>query len=141
MTLGPSGGSFRLALTSRASPSRPLTRLELRLPLARGAHAVQATATGGALATDERGRSVGGGAGRWEVVEREAEGTPEGERQVLVWKVDQLCSTDRPAVLEGQYYACVWSALRLNFTRRTAAADEPSALRRAARPTRASPPS
>ncbi|GJN87472.1 hypothetical protein Rhopal_000421-T1 [Rhodotorula paludigena] len=108
VTLGPSGGSFRLALTSRAPPSRPLTRLELRLPLARGAHAVQATATGGALATDERGRSVGGGAGRWEVVEREGkgvEGSKGEERQVLVWKVDQLCSTDRPAVLEGQYYA------------------------------------
>ncbi|GAA6002290.1 uncharacterized protein JCM10292_006585 [Rhodotorula paludigena] len=110
VTLGPSGGAFRLALTSRAPPSRPLTRLELRLPLARGAHAVMATATGGALATDERGRSVGGGgAGRWEVVEGEdegGEGTREGERrQVLVWRVDQLCSTDRPAVLEGQYYA------------------------------------
>ncbi|BGP38698.1 hypothetical protein JCM10449v2_002633 [Rhodotorula kratochvilovae] len=107
VTLGPAGGAFSLSLTSRAPPSRPLTNLELRLPLARGATGVSAQAGGGAYRRDEAGRALGGGAGTWEVVaEEEAEGSgARGERQVLVWRIESLSSADRPANLSGQYYA------------------------------------
>ncbi|GAA5881412.1 hypothetical protein JCM16303_000169 [Sporobolomyces ruberrimus] len=102
ITLGSSGGSFSLTLTSRAPPSRPLTNLVIRIPLASGSNGLTAQVTGGALKRDEQGRSVGGGAGRWEV---ENEGHGRESVQTLVWKIDELVSTDRPAQLNGQYYA------------------------------------
>ncbi|BGP23395.1 AP-3 complex subunit mu-1 [Rhodotorula toruloides] len=107
ITLGTSGGSFSIALTSRAPPSRPLSNLVIRLPLASGANGVIATVSGGAYLRDDEGRSIGGGAGRWDVV-AETEFASDGkatEKQFLVWMIDQLESTDRPAVLTGQYYA------------------------------------
>jgi AP-3 complex subunit mu len=55
---------------------------------------------------DDEGRSIGGGAGRWDVV-TESEFASDGkatEKQCLLWKIDHLESTDRPAVLAGQYY-------------------------------------
>lgn len=79
----------------------------MRVPLARGASAVQANASGGAYLRDEGGRAVGGGAGAWEVVSELNEGGSGGERQVLVWRIDSLGATDRPAVLSGQYFAWV----------------------------------
>ncbi|BGP01367.1 AP-3 complex subunit mu-1 [Rhodotorula toruloides] len=107
ITLGTSGGSFSITLTSRSPPSRPLTNLVIRLPLATGANGVTATVSGGAYLRDDEGRSIGGGAGRWDVV-AETQFASDGkatEKQFLVWKIDQLESTDRPAVLTGQYYA------------------------------------
>jgi AP-3 complex subunit mu len=105
VTLGSSGGAFSLTLTSRAPPSRPLTNLEIRIPLGSGANGLTAQVSGGAFKRDDQGRSVGGGAGRWEVeTKHEAGGGGEG-RQTLVWKIDELISTDRPALLLGQYYA------------------------------------
>ncbi|GAA5866838.1 hypothetical protein JCM3774_001817 [Rhodotorula dairenensis] len=118
-TLGPVGGAFHLTLTSRAS----LTNLIVRIPLAsgiEGAGQVQATVSGGALLRDEEGRSIGGGAGRFEVVEEEEEVVPACARDgsgvgaakesarrrirlVLVWRIESLSPTDRPAVLSGQY--------------------------------------
>ncbi|GAA6002084.1 hypothetical protein JCM10207_003065 [Rhodosporidiobolus poonsookiae] len=103
VTLGPSGGSFHLTLTSRAPLSRPLSNLEIRIPLARGAAGVQATVQGGPQLRDEQGRSVGGGAGSWDVV-GEVDGAGK-ERLSLVWRVPQLGAGDRPAVLSGQYSA------------------------------------
>ncbi|GAA5846384.1 hypothetical protein JCM5353_000472 [Sporobolomyces roseus] len=103
ITLGSSGGSFSLTLTSRAPPSRPLTNLIIRIPLAAGSNGLTATTSGGAYKKDEEGRSIGGGAGRWEVENDRREGT--GGGQTLVWKIDELVSTDRPALLTGQYYA------------------------------------
>ncbi|GAA5946158.1 hypothetical protein JCM10213_001626 [Rhodosporidiobolus nylandii] len=102
ITLGTSGGSFSISLTSRASAARPLTNLVVRLPLAAGANGVQAQVSGGALLRDEEGRSVGGGAGRWDVLTEPKEGG--GETHTLVWTLDQLVATDRTAVLSGQYY-------------------------------------
>ncbi|BGP06653.1 AP-3 complex subunit mu-1 [Rhodotorula toruloides] len=107
ITLGTSGGSFSITLTSRSPASRPLTSLVVRMPLATGANGVTATVSGGAYLRDDEGRSIGGGAGRWDVV-AETEFASDGkatEKQFLVWKIDQLESTDRPAVLTGQYYA------------------------------------
>ena len=110
-TLGTLGGAFHLTLTSRAS----LTNLVVRIPLAdgvEGAGQVQANVSGGALLRDEEGRSIGGGAGRYEVVEEEeqvsATTAVEGSarrrtRLVLVWQIEKLSPTDRPAVLSGQY--------------------------------------
>ncbi|GAA6059442.1 hypothetical protein JCM10212_005381 [Sporobolomyces blumeae] len=113
VTLGSSGGAFSITLTSRAPPSRPLTNLVFRIPLAAGANGVTATASGGAYKRDDEGRSVGGGAGRWEVenitTATTGAGWPDGRTgttsHCLVWTIDQLTSTDRPAVLTGQYYA------------------------------------
>ncbi|GAA6050784.1 hypothetical protein JCM3770_001643 [Rhodotorula araucariae] len=107
VTLGPAGGSFALSVTSRAPPSHPLTNLEVRIPLARGASGVVAQPAGGAYRRDEAGHALGGGAGTWDVVPvavAEA-GARGGERQVLVWRIDSLSSADRPASLTGQYYA------------------------------------
>ncbi|GAA5916875.1 uncharacterized protein JCM6883_003992 [Sporobolomyces salmoneus] len=104
LTLGSSGGSISLTLTSRAPPSRPLTTLVIRIPLASGANGVTAQCSGGAFKRDDQWRSMGGGAGRWEVIETHEEGG-NGRKQELVWKIEELCSTDRPAVLTGQYYA------------------------------------
>lgn len=111
-TLGTLGGAFHLTLTSRAS----LANLVVRIPLAdgvEGAGQVQASVSGGALLRDEEGRSIGGGAGRYEVVEEEEEVSAtatvsEGparrrRRLVLVWQIEKLAPTDRPAVLSGQY--------------------------------------
>ncbi|GAA5976879.1 hypothetical protein JCM10908_005659 [Rhodotorula pacifica] len=115
-TLGALGGAFHLTLTSRAS----LTNLVVRIPLAsgiEGAGQVQANVSGGALLRDEEGRSIGGGAGRWEVIEEEEgevgaagngsgaakEATRRRRRLVLVWQIEKLSPTDRPAVLSGQY--------------------------------------
>ncbi|GAA5892505.1 hypothetical protein JCM5296_006149 [Sporobolomyces johnsonii] len=102
VTLGSAGGTFHITLTSRAPPSRPLTNLVIKIPLATGANGVTATASGGAYRRDDEGRSIGGGAGTWDVV---SEGEIGRKGQTLVWKIDQLVSTDRPAVLTGQYYA------------------------------------
>lgn len=96
-TTGTSGTAISISLTSRAPPSRPLTNLVLRLPLGKGANGMNATVSGGGYPKDSSGKSVGGGAGRWEV-ESESEG------QVLVWRIAELVSTDRPAVLQGQYF-------------------------------------
>ena len=93
ITSGSSGTSLSISLTSRAPPSRPLTNLVLRLPLGKGANGVNVTASGGGYLKDSSGKSVGGGAGSWEV---------ESEGQVLVWRIAELVSTDRPAVLQGQ---------------------------------------
>ncbi|KWU42547.1 hypothetical protein RHOSPDRAFT_35900 [Rhodotorula sp. JG-1b] len=119
-TLGTLGGAFHLTLTSRAAS---LTNLVVRIPLAdgvEGAGQVQANVSGGALLRDEEGRSIGGGAGRYEVVEEEEEvsaGTATGEgparrrrRLVLVWQIEKLSPTDRPAVLSGQYNTMVPNA-------------------------------
>lgn len=130
-TLGPAGGAFDLTLTARAN----LTNLVVRIPLASeidGAGQVQATVSGGALLRDEEGRSIGGGAGRFEVVEEEVStstnsiagngigGTKEATRKrirlVLVWRIESLSPTDRPAVLSGQYNTtCVLSLSYLRF--------------------------
>lgn len=120
-TLGTLGGAFHLTLTSRAS----LANLVVRIPLAdgvEGAGQVQASVSGGALLRDEEGRSIGGGAGRYEVVEEEEEVSAtatvsEGparrrRRLVLVWQIEKLAPTDRPAVLSGQYnITCVYQSL------------------------------
>ncbi|KPV76406.1 uncharacterized protein RHOBADRAFT_52417 [Rhodotorula graminis WP1] len=104
LTHGPLGAAFHLALTSRANPAHPLRNVEVRVPLARGASNVQAQASGGAYLRDEGGRAVGGGAGAWEVVSELLEGEGAGEeRQTLVWRIESLGATDRPAVLSGQY--------------------------------------
>ncbi|GAA5946974.1 hypothetical protein JCM3765_002097 [Sporobolomyces pararoseus] len=108
VTLGSSGGSFSLTLTSRAPPSRPLTNLIIRIPLAQGANGLTAQVSGGAFKRDDQGRSIGGGAGRWEVENEGLEtgvGGAAGSKTCLVWKIESLCSTDRPAQLTGQYYA------------------------------------
>ncbi|GAA6010275.1 hypothetical protein JCM11491_006241 [Sporobolomyces phaffii] len=106
ITLGSSGGTFSITLTSRAPPSRPLTNLVVRIPLAAGSNGLTAQASGGAFKRDDEGRSVGGGAGRWEV---ENDGREPGHagatKQTLVWRIDELNSTDRPAQLVGQYFA------------------------------------
>ncbi|GAA5969866.1 hypothetical protein JCM11641_008069 [Rhodosporidiobolus odoratus] len=104
ITLGTAGGAFTITLTSRAPSPRPLTNIVIRLPLATGANGLTAQTQGGAYLRDEEGRSMGGGAGQWDVqVEPPREGG-EGEKQWLVWTIGQLVSTDRPAVLSGQYY-------------------------------------
>ena len=126
-TLGALGGAFHLTLTSRAAG---LTNLVVRIPLAdgvEGAGQVQANVSGGALLRDEEGRSIGGGAGRYEVVEEEEEvsaGTAISEgparrrrRLVLVWQIEKLAPTDRPAVLSGQYNTtCVHPSSRESVT-------------------------
>ncbi|BGP54170.1 hypothetical protein JCM8202_005082 [Rhodotorula sphaerocarpa] len=130
-TLGSAGGALHLTLTA----SSPLTNLVVRIPLADGIEGpgqVQANVSGGAWLRDEEGRSVGGGAGRFEVEEEEVEEELErrqdaeggkavlaggesgdaqrGERRkrrtrryVLVWRIDKLGPSDRPAVLAAQY--------------------------------------
>ncbi|GAA6031737.1 hypothetical protein JCM8097_001960 [Rhodosporidiobolus ruineniae] len=113
-TLGSSGAAFSLTLTARASSS--LINLELRLPLVKGANGVQATVQGGAWVTDDEGRTVGGGAGRWDVVIEPGEGGKKGERQYLVWKIEKLAAGDRPAVLSGQYFTPPGGALPPSFS-------------------------
>ncbi|POY75795.1 hypothetical protein BMF94_1108 [Rhodotorula taiwanensis] len=107
-TLGPIGGALSLNLTARTA----LTNLVIRIPLASPIEApgqVQVTVSGGALLRDDEGRSIGGGAGRWEVIDEEVEehagelGAKRKTRYVLVWRIDKLSPSDRPAVLTGQY--------------------------------------
>lgn len=125
ITLGSTGGSFSLTLTSRAPPSRPLTNLVIKIPLAKGSNGLTANVSGGALKRDEQGRSIGGGAGRWEVENHQTSSSSSSENRsnlgggggggggkesttnlsVLVWKIESLSSTDRPAQLIGQYYS------------------------------------
>lgn len=62
-----------------------------------------AALSGGAYAKMGEAR---GGAGRWEVKD-------DGEGLVLDWWVEELVSTDRPAVLSGQYYTLVLLLLSL----------------------------
>ncbi|ORY88347.1 Mu homology domain-containing protein [Leucosporidium creatinivorum] len=93
LTHGSQGSSFHLTLTSRAPSSRPLQNIRLRLPLGKGVSGVTAALSGGAYAKE--GQSAG--AGRWEVKDG-------GEGLVLEWWIEELVSTDRPAVLSGQYY-------------------------------------
>lgn len=111
-TLGPIGGALSLNLTARTA----LTNLVIRIPLASPIEApgqVQVTVSGGALLRDDEGRSIGGGAGRWEVIDEEVEehagelGAKRKTRYVLVWRIDKLSPSDRPAVLTGQYNTCV----------------------------------
>lgn len=90
VTTGSQGSSFSITLTSRTPSSRPLTNIRVRLPLAKGANGVQASVMGGGY--------FGSGAGRWDVQ------SVKGEGQVLEWTLEELVSTDRPAVLTGQYY-------------------------------------
>ena len=90
LTLGTTGGTFTVTITSRAPPSRPLTNIVIRVPIGRGATGVTASVNGGAKL--EGGK--GGGAGRWDV------DTEVGE---VVWRIDSLVSVDRPAVLTGQF--------------------------------------
>ncbi|GAA5884785.1 hypothetical protein JCM6882_005393 [Rhodosporidiobolus microsporus] len=116
LTLGPSGSSLSLTLTSRTSSSAPLTNLEVRVPLCRGANGVQVTVSGGEWRRDEEGRSVGGGAGRWDVVTEPGERKGEGERQFLVWTIERLGGGDRPAVLSGQYFCAPDASLPPSFS-------------------------
>lgn len=118
VTLGRAGGSFEITITSRAPASRPLTNFVVEVPLAFGASGVSGQVTGGRLKRDDQGRSVGGGAGTWDVVERlggagaggderanqgaNASGRPR-TTTTIVWKIEELVSTDRPARLTGQY--------------------------------------
>lgn len=106
LTQGKLGGSFSLLLTSRAPPSRPLTNIVIRLPVGKGSTAVSANLSGGALPSlsgpGGSGRA-GAGAGRWDF------DVIQGE---IVWTLDQLVSTDRPALLTGQYALYVFPPLR-----------------------------
>lgn len=148
-TLGSAGGALHLTLTA----SSPLTSLVVRIPLANGIEGpgqVQANVSGGAWLRDDEGRSVGGGAGRFEVEEEEVEEELErrqdaeggkavlaggesvdaqrgGERRkrrtrryVLVWRIDKLGPSDRPAVLAAQYNRCVSEGPSLDRGRETA---------------------
>lgn len=99
ITQGTQGGAFTITLTSRAPSSRSLTNIRVRLPLSKGANGVTASVTGGGFERDQNGKVIGNGAGVWDV------GSSEGsEGPVLSWTVGELASTDRPAVLQGQYY-------------------------------------
>ncbi|GAA5842325.1 hypothetical protein JCM11251_003985 [Rhodosporidiobolus azoricus] len=118
ITLGSSGSSISLTLTSRTSSSSPLTNLLVRIPLCRGASGLTANVSGGEWKRDEEGRSVGGGAGRWDLVtEPPEEGREkEGERTFLVWSIERLGGGDRPAVLTGQYYCAPDASLSPSFS-------------------------
>lgn len=98
ITAGSQGSAFSITLTSRTPSSRPLENIRVRLPLGKGANGVNATVSGGGFARDAGGQVKGDGAGRWDVQ------SVAGEGQVLEWTIAQLVSTDRPAVLAGQYY-------------------------------------
>lgn len=98
VTTGPLGSTFAFSITSRVPSSRPLTNVVLRFPLGKGANTVTGSASGGAYPRGSGSSSAGAGAGRWEVE------TEQGRSQVLVWKIAELVSTDRPAVLQGQFF-------------------------------------
>lgn len=101
ITQGSQGGTFRISLSARTPPSRPLTNLRISLPLGKGANGVTASLSGGSLGT-ENGLG-GGGAGRWDVVQS----LPESGGPTLVWTIDSLSSLDRPAEIQGQFYRSV----------------------------------
>jgi hypothetical protein len=42
----------------------------------------------------------GGGAGRWDYENNAGE---DGGKEEVVWKIEKLSSTDRPAILSGQF--------------------------------------
>ncbi|KAM0786883.1 hypothetical protein ACM66B_002308 [Microbotryomycetes sp. NB124-2] len=99
VTHGDQGGAFSVTLTSRSPYARPLTNIQARLVLGKGANGLSATVSGGGYLRDAGGKVTGGGAGQWDVVNDAKQG------QVLVWTIDELISTDRPAVLSGQYFS------------------------------------
>ncbi|KAK4057449.1 hypothetical protein OIO90_001518 [Microbotryomycetes sp. JL221] len=109
VTHGSQGGSFSITMNSKTSYSRPLTNIQLRLDLGRGANGVQATVSGGGYLKDAGGKVTGSGAGEWQIVSEDivgsgGKGGMTTTSQVLIWTIDELISTDRPAVLEGQYF-------------------------------------
>lgn len=93
-THGALGGTFHLTLTSRAPPTRALTNLVIRFSLGKGASGVTAMASGGGMDRE------GGGAGRWDYENNAGE---DGGKEEVVWKIEKLSSTDRPAILSGQF--------------------------------------
>ncbi|KAK4052782.1 hypothetical protein OIV83_002069 [Microbotryomycetes sp. JL201] len=99
VTHGAQGGAFSITLTSRTPYARPMTNIQVRLALGKGANGLTATVSGGGYLRDAGGKVTGGGAGQWEVVGDARQG------QVLLWTIEELISTDRPAVLSGQYFS------------------------------------
>lgn len=109
ITQGAQGGTFRISLSARTPPSRPLTNIKVTLSLGKGANGVTASVSGGGNGLN--GASTG--AGRWDVTTgptptTAGQGQGQGpEGPVLTWTIDSLSSIDRPAEIQGQFYRSV----------------------------------